>query len=75
MSEQLEKGLETLRGEIDSKVKSFFSSCVRCGICAEACLFYTETNDPRYTPIYKTEPLRKLWENEYSFMGKTFEID
>ncbi|TNF85960.1 MAG: (Fe-S)-binding protein, partial [Gammaproteobacteria bacterium] len=70
MSEQLERGLETLRGEIDNKVKAFFSSCVRCGICAEACLFYTETSDPRYTPIYKTEPLRKLWENEYSFWGK-----
>jgi Fe-S oxidoreductase len=70
MSEKLEKGLEVLRAEVDSKVKSFFSSCVNCGICAEACLFYTETNDPRYTPIYKTEPLRKLWRNEYSLWGK-----
>jgi Fe-S oxidoreductase len=33
-------------------------------------LFYTETKDPRYTPIYKTEPLRKLWKKEYSFWGK-----
>jgi len=70
MSERLQKGLEVLRAEVDSKVKSFFSSCVRCGICAESCLFYTETKDPRYTPIYKTEPLRKLWKNEYSFWGK-----
>ena len=70
MSEQLEKGLAVLRAEIDGKVESFFSSCVRCGICAESCLFYTETRDPRYTPIYKTEPLRKLWRNEYSFWGK-----
>ncbi len=70
MSERLEIGLETLRNEMDSKVQSFFSSCVRCGICAEACLFYTETQDPRYTPIYKTEPLRKLWQKEYSFWGK-----
>jgi Fe-S oxidoreductase len=70
MSERLEKGLAVLRAEVDSKVKSFFSSCVHCGICAESCLFYTETKDPRYTPIYKTEPLRKLWKNEYSFWGK-----
>jgi Fe-S oxidoreductase len=55
---------------MDKKVKTFFSSCVRCGICAESCLFYTETKDPRYTPIYKTEPMRKLWKNEYSFWGK-----
>ncbi len=70
MSEKLVKGLEVLRSEVDNKVKSFFSSCVNCGICAEACLFYTETQDPRYTPIYKTEPLRKLWRNEYSLGGK-----
>ncbi len=70
MSERLEKGLAALRGQMDSKVESFFSSCVNCGICAESCLFYTETKDPRYTPIYKTEPLRKLWKQEYSFWGK-----
>jgi Fe-S oxidoreductase len=70
MSERLEKGLNVLRAEMDHKVKSFFSSCVHCGVCAESCLFYTETQDPRYTPIYKTEPLRKLWKKEYSFWGK-----
>jgi len=70
MTERLEKGLNILRAEMDAKVQSFFSSCVRCGICAESCLFYTETRDPRYTPIYKTEPMRKLWKNEYSFWGK-----
>jgi len=70
MTERLEKGLQVLRAEMDKKVMSFFSSCVRCGICAESCLFYTETGDPRYTPIYKTEPMRKLWKSEYSFWGK-----
>ncbi len=69
-SERLQTGLAVLRDEIDAKVESYFSSCVNCGICAEACLFYTETGDPRYTPIYKTEPLRKLWRREYSFLGK-----
>ncbi len=70
MSERLNIGLAVLRDEMDSKARSFFSSCVNCGICAEACLFYTETGDPRYTPIYKTEPLRKLWNSEYSLWGK-----
>ena len=70
MSERLERGLNTLRAQIDTKVKAYFSSCVHCGICAEACLFYTETRDPRYTPIYKTEPLHKVWQEEYTFWGK-----
>ena len=70
MSERLERGLSMLRSRIDSKVESYFSSCVHCGICAESCLFFTETRDPRYTPIYKTEPLRRLWQQEYTFWGK-----
>lgn len=70
MSEKLERGLEALRGQLDAKVNAFFSSCVNCGICAESCLFYTETKDPRYTPIYKTEPLRKVWKSEKTLWGK-----
>ncbi len=70
MSDRLARGMEAMRGQMDSRVMSYMSSCVHCGICAEACLFYTETGDARYTPIYKTEPLRKLWRQEYTFWGK-----
>jgi Fe-S oxidoreductase len=66
----VERGVETLRGQIDARVASFFSSCVHCGLCAEACLFYTETGNARYTPIHKLEPMRRLWQLEYSFWGK-----
>ena len=70
MSDKLQTGLETLRGQMDTRVMSYLSTCVHCGICADACLFYTETGDARYTPIYKVEPLRKLWKREYTFWGK-----
>ncbi len=65
-----ERGIEVLREQIDGKIASYFSSCVNCGLCAEACLFYTETGDPRYTPIYKLEPMRRLWRRENTFFGK-----
>ena len=70
MSDSLARGIEAMRAQMDSRVMSYMSSCVHCGVCAEACLFYTETGDARYTPIYKTEPLRKLWRQEYTFWGK-----
>lgn len=66
----LERGINALKEQIDAPVASFFSSCVSCGMCAEACLFYTETGDPKYTPIYKLEPLRRVWESEYTLIGK-----
>ena len=70
MSASIEKGINALKRQMDSSVAAFFSSCVHCGICAEACLFYTETGDPRRTPINKTEPLRRIWKSEFTLMGR-----
>ena len=66
----LERGLNAMREEMDAPVAAFFSSCVHCGLCATACPFYVETGDPKYTPIYKLEPMRLLWEQEYTLWGK-----
>ena len=70
MSASLDKGINALKEQVDSSVAAFFSSCVHCGMCADACLFYTETGDPKYTPISKTEPLRRIWKSEYTLMGR-----
>ncbi|GAB5605554.1 (Fe-S)-binding protein [Sideroxyarcus sp. TK5] len=70
MTTSLQNGINTLLAQIDAPTASFFSSCVHCGLCADACLFYTETGDPKYTPIHKLEPMRRLWQQEYTFWGK-----
>jgi Fe-S oxidoreductase len=66
----LDRGLAALRAEIDGPVAAFFSSCVHCGICATACPFYVETGDPKYTPILKVEPLRRVWKSEFTLLGR-----
>jgi Fe-S oxidoreductase len=70
MSASLERGIHALKEQVDSSVAAFFSSCVHCGMCADACLFYTETGDPERTPINKTEPLRRIWKSEYTLFGR-----
>ena len=70
MSASFEKGYNALKEQVDSTVAAFFSSCVHCGMCAEACLFCTETGDPERTPINKTEPLRRVWKQEYTLFGR-----
>jgi Fe-S oxidoreductase len=70
MSATLDKGVRVIREMIDAPIASYFSSCVHCGICAEACLFYTETGDPKYTPIHKLEPMRRIYEQEYTLLGR-----
>jgi len=74
MSASLEKGVNALREQVDSTVAAFFSSCVHCGMCAEACLFYTETGDAERTPINKTEPLRRIWKYEYTLFGRILKL-
>lgn len=70
MSASLQKGISVLKEVIDAPIASYFNSCVRCGLCAEACLFYTETGDPQYTPIHKLEPLRRVYRQEYTLLGR-----
>ncbi len=64
------KGIDYIKAEIDAPVASYFNACVHCGLCADACLFYTETGDARYTPIHKVEPMRRIWEQEYTLLGR-----
>ena len=70
MSATLAKGINAFKEVIDTPIASYFSSCVHCGLCAEACLFHNETGDPKYTPIHKLEPLRRVWKQEYTLLGK-----
>ncbi|MBT8129382.1 MAG: (Fe-S)-binding protein [Gammaproteobacteria bacterium] len=70
MSASFDKGYNILKEQVDASDAAFFSSCVHCGMCAEACLFYTETGAPERTPINKTEPLRRVWKQEYTLLGR-----
>jgi Fe-S oxidoreductase len=70
MTTSLQHGINAFKEAIYAPIASFFNSCVRCGMCAEACLFYESTKDPKYTPIHKLEPMRRIWQQEYTFWGR-----
>lgn len=70
MTASLQKAVNVLKEVIDAPIASYFASCVHCGLCAEACLFYTETGEPKYTPIHKLEPLRRVYLQEYTLIGR-----
>jgi Fe-S oxidoreductase len=70
MTTSFEQGVNTLKRLIDAPIASYFSSCTNCGICSQACIFYTETGDAKYTPIRRVEPMRRIWEQEYTVIGK-----
>ena len=50
-------------------------SCVRCGMCANACQFYVTTHNPKYTPIHKLKPFEKAYHRHlgpFSWIYRTF---
>ena len=74
MSTSFEQGINVLKEVIDAPIASYFSSCTSCGLCAQACIFFTETGDPKYTPIRRVEPMRRLWEQEFTLVGKVKKV-
>jgi len=70
------KALRGFIADIGPNVALSLESCVHCGQCAEACQFYVQTGDPRYTPIHKVELFKQTYNREmgpfsfaYKFLG------
>ena len=55
----------------------YMESCIHCGNCAEACHFYIQTQDPKFTPIWKIEPFKQAYKREaspFSWLYRTFNL-
>jgi len=61
---QVGKAMRRFIADIGPSAALAMESCVHCGRCAEACHFYVQTDDPRYTPIHKIEPFKQAYERE-----------
>ncbi len=48
----------------DAEAASFFEACVHCGECAQACHFFLNTGDPKYTPTYKLRPMERAYKRD-----------
>jgi Fe-S oxidoreductase len=70
-----QQGERSDESRIDDAMRSFvrefgvtaalhMESCLRCGMCAEACHFYVATGEAKYTPVYKLEPFRRAYFRE-----------
>jgi Fe-S oxidoreductase len=51
---------------INRTTATYMEACVHCGQCAEACHYYVQTHDPKYTPIWKLELFKQAYKRENS---------
>ena len=50
--------------DINRTSATYLEACVHCGKCAEACHYYVQTEDPKYTPIWKLEVFKQAYKRE-----------
>ncbi len=64
--ERLARARSTFIAKLNRRTAVDMETCIHCGMCAEACHFYIATEDERYTPAYKIDPLRRFYRREVS---------
>jgi len=60
-SEKAKNVVENFKKKVNRQGLLAFGSCVHCGLCNDACHYYLATNDPKMTPAYKADQIRKLF--------------
>jgi len=50
------------------------SVCVHCGMCVEACHYYEATKDPKNSPVYKSDAVRKIYKHRHDWLSRILPI-
>ena len=54
----------------DGRLQTHLNSCVRCGLCAESCIFYLSSNDERYIPAKKVDIVSSIYRRYNTLAGR-----
>jgi Fe-S oxidoreductase len=65
-----DKAIDILRAESDSKLVTHLNSCVRCGLCAESCMYYLALKEPKFMPSVKVNLVSSIYRRYCTFEGK-----
>ncbi len=64
---------ERLKEKLNRQVVGSLVGCVHCAMCNEACHYVlTHPDDPKMTPSYKADQLRKLFKRNHDWTGRVF---
>jgi len=59
--DRLQRAMQAFVRDFAVTAAVHLESCVRCGLCANACHFQVSTGNPKYTPIRKLQPLEQAY--------------
>jgi len=66
---RVHKAMVNFAKDINRTTATYMEACVHCGQCAEACHYYVQTGNPKYTPIWKLEVFKQAYKREASPFG------
>ncbi len=61
MTIDVQAATRSFLAQTEAHLVSYLEGCLHCGQCADACLFYRTSGDPRHTPAYKLFPIAKAY--------------
>jgi len=68
---KVDKMVELLKPKLTRQVVGSLVGCVHCGMCNDACHYVlTHPDDPKMTPSYKADQLRKLFKRNFDWTGR-----
>ncbi len=70
--ERVQNAMADFTKNVNRTTATYLEACVHCGVCAEACQYYLQTGDPKYTPIWKLEVFKQAYKRESSPFAPVF---
>ena len=69
-SDNRQKALAVFNGRNDSRLLTNLNSCVHCGLCAESCMYFITTGDPKFIPAAKVDLVSSIYRRYNTFTGR-----
>ena len=69
-SPKAEAIVESFKKKLNRQAVLAHATCVHCGMCNESCHYFLATGDPKMTPAYKVDQVRKLFKYHVDWLGK-----
>lgn len=70
MSEKAKRFNANFKARMTRQQMLSLSACAHCGMCADSCHYYTVTQDPKMTPAYKADRVRRLYKAQNDWLGQ-----
>jgi len=68
--ELTQRAMKLFKERLTRQAVASLQVCVHCGQCADTCHYYLATEDPRMTPVYKMDRVRKVYKRTVDWLGR-----